>query len=379
MMKNNISFSDFKGNYKQLLDIKSFVLNSSSLEVMLIIGDHSTGKSFLGEIISKLDNIETIILNDTNCSDELLNNFIHSKTIVSMFSKKTKFIFIDDVNTIISYDKNFTTYFTKYNKKCKFILTVRSGEEKKLTALKKYIVHKVYLKKLDVKECFQHILSTYTNIDKVDTDKLLELIKNLNCNIPKILQLIESIYIKNNIPALENQADIFNDNIYNVVKTLYSSELTPIKIHNIALKDSQLLSLLMHENLINLNYKHSDIDTLISTYSVLTNCDILDKHIYVNCNWGINFTMINYYRFSNVNRLLKSKYTNDINISFTKQFTQLSSQTSVKKKITSYCTSFLQNCIIDYLLYTYTNKSASNKFTKDFIIKFCKDFKIKSL
>ena len=56
---------------------------------MLIIGDHSTGKSFLGEIISKLDNIETIILNDTNCSDELLNNFIHSKTIVSMFSKKS--------------------------------------------------------------------------------------------------------------------------------------------------------------------------------------------------------------------------------------------------------------------------------------------------
>lgn len=375
----NLTFSNFKGNYKQLLDIKEFVLNSSNLEVMLIIGDHSTGKSFLGEIISKIETIETIILNDTNCSNELLNNFIHSKTIVSMFSKKSKFIFIDDVNTIISNDKNFTSYFTNYVNKCKFILTVRSGEEKKLSSLKKYFAHKVYLKKLDFKECFQHILSTVSNIDQIDTDKLLELVKNLNCNIPKILQLIETTYINYNIDVIENQEDVFNDNIYTVIKSFYSSQLSSKEIYDITLKDSQLLSLLMHENLINVNYKHCDIDTLISIYSVLTNCDILDKHIYINCNWGINFIMINYYRFSSINSLLKTKYTNDISIAFTKQFTQLSSQTSVKKKIVSYYTSFLQNCVIDFLLYTHLNKLSTNKFTKDFVTKFCKDFKIKSL
>jgi hypothetical protein len=375
----NLSFTDFKGNYKQLLDIKHFVLNSSDLEIMLIIGDHSTGKSFLGEIISKIDTIETIILNDTNCSDELLNNFIHSKTIISMFSKKSKFIFIDDVNTIIGNDKNFTSYFTKYVNKCKFILTVRSGEEKKLSSIKKYFSHKIYLKKLDFKECFQHMLSIVPNISEIDTDKLLELVKNLNCNIPKILQLIESTYIDHNIDVIQNQEDVFTDNIYTVIKSIYNSHLNSKQIYDITLKDSQLLSLLMHENLINLNYKHCDIDTLISIYSVLTNCDILDKHIYINCNWGINFIMINYYRFSSINTLLKSKYTNDINIVFTKQFTQLSSQTSVKKKIVSYCTAFLQNCIIDFLLYTYSNKLSNNKFTKDFVNKFCKDFKIKSL
>lgn len=375
----NISFSDFKGNYKQLLDVKDFVLNSLNLEAMLIIGDHSTGKSFLGEIISKNENIETILLNDTNCSEEIINNFIHSKTIISMFSKKRKFIFIDDVNTIISSDKNFTSYFTNYVNKCKFILTVRNAEEKKLSSLKKHFAHKVYLKKLDFKECFQLILSKVKNIDEIDTDKLLELVKNLNCNIPKILQLIESTHVNYNIDVIENQEDVFNDNIYTVVKSLYSSQLNAKQIHDITLKDSQLLSLLMHENLINLNYKYCDIDTLISIYSVLTSSDILDKHIYVNCNWGINFIMINYYRFASINTLLKSKYTNDITIAFTKQFTKLSSQTSVKKKIVSYCTSFLQHCIIDFLLYTYSNELSSNKFTKDFVTKFCKDFKIKSL
>ena len=203
--------------------------------------------------------------------------------------------------------------------------------------------------------------------------------KNLNCNIPKILQLIESTYIDHNIDVIQNQEDVFTDNIYTVIKSIYNSHLNSKQIYDITLKDSQLLSLLMHENLISLNYKHCDIDTLISIYSVLTNCYILDKHIYINCNLGINFIMINYYRFASINTLLKSKYTNDINIVFTKQFTQLSSQTSVKKKIVSYCTTFLQNCIIDFLLYTYSNKLSNNKFTKDFVNKFCKDFKIKSL
>lgn len=378
-MKKKYNFSDFKGNYKQLLDIKNFVLNSSKPEIMLIIGDHSTGKSFLGEIISTIEHIETIIINDTNCSDELLKNFIHSNTIISMFSKKTKFIFIDDVNTIILNDKNFTSYFTNYINKCKFILTVRTGEEKKLSSLKKHFSHKVYLKILDYKECFQHILSISQNINEIDTDKLLQLVKNLNCNIPKITQLIESTYVKYDINVLENQEDIFTDSIYTVIKQLYSSQLNFKQIHEITLKDSQLLSLLLHENLINLNFKSCDIDTIISIYSVLTNCDILDKHIYINCNWGINFIMINYYRFSSINRLLKSKYTNNLTIAFTKQFTQLSSQTSVKKKILSFYTSFLQNCIIDFLLYTHSNKLTSNKFTKDFVTKFCKDFKIKSL
>ena len=89
--------------------------------------------------------------------------------------------------------------------------------------------------------------------------------------------------------------------------------------------------------------------------------------------------MINYYRFSSINQLLKKHYKTDSTIAFTKQFTQLSSQTSTKKKLLAYYTTFLQKCLIDFLLYSLTNKFHTDKLTKDFATKFSKDFKIKSL
>ena len=372
-----LMFNDFKGNLKTVSELKEWLKPSHPCGILLIIGPSGSGKTTLYDIIKNEDKCDTLFLTDNNFSETTIQNFAQSKTILSFFDPKKKLIFIDDVDTI-STNKQMLTNITEYKKQVTFIITVNTREEKKIVnSWKKLIDAKVYLNKLGYKECFQIALERTQDRDDIDQRKLLELIKAQDCNLANVFMMIETTTDEwDNVDPLASNMDMFQQNIYNTVSDLYTRPLSNEYIDSICTKDSSIVSSLVHENISKLKF---NIDDFLKVYDVFVSCDVVDKHIYQNCNWGVNWTMLNLLRFKSCNELIMknrnaSSKTNTI--AFTQQFTKLSSQVTMKKKLLTLPQPFVSNTL-DVLHYLSSQKltyPAQDKPIKDLVTKFEKDF-----
>ena len=114
-----MNFSDFKGNFKQLNDLKSFLKNQHG--VMLIVGECGTGKTTIYELLKNQNKYDILYLNDSNFSEVATQNFIQCKTIVSFFTKLEKIVYIDDIDIITNFNKQFIANLNEYKTKCKII------------------------------------------------------------------------------------------------------------------------------------------------------------------------------------------------------------------------------------------------------------------
>lgn len=378
-MSRSLTFNDFKGNIKAVSELKEWLKPTHPCGIILIIGHSGTGKTTLYDIIKNDDKCDTLFLSDNNFSEMTIQNFSQSKTILSFFNPKKKLVFIDDVDSI-SLSKQLINDIANYKKNVTFVLTVNAREEKKIvTSWKKLIDTKINLNKLGYKECFQIVLDRTKDRDDIDQVKLLELIKSQDCNLANVLMMIDSVSESwDDIDPLQSNMDLFQTNIYNTVNDLYTRSLSNEYIDSICSKESSILASLVHENISKLKF---NIDEFLDVYNVFVSCDIVDKHIYQNCNWGINWTMLNLLRFKSCNNIIMNKSSPSCKtntISFTQQFTKLSSQVSMKKKLLSLPSPFITNTL-DVLHYLSSKKShieTQDKTIKDLIARFEKDFHV---
>lgn len=369
-------FNDFKGNYTSLNTFKSFVSNKDQHGIILLVGDNATGKTSFYEMLKNENRYDILYMSDTNFNEQSIHNFIECKTITSFFTKLQKIVFIDDIDTISNFSKQLITNFSKFKELCKIVITVKLKEEKKIiTTWKKLIDKKIYLNRLEYKECFQIMLKRTEDRDDIDTSKLIQLIKNQKCNIPKIEMLLDSVtYSYDDINVLEDHMDMFHNNIYTIVGDIYNKKLTDTYIQSLSTKDNSIISSIVHENIT--SYK-CDIDTYVELYKIFSHCDIVDKHIYVNCSWGSNWDSLNTYRFKKLNNIFHNNKNEKFSISFTQQFTKLSSQVNVKKKLKSLTEKIFTNNTFDVLFHLHYKKyPIEDKTIKDLVTKFKKDFNL---
>lgn len=370
-------FSDFKGNFKQINEFKSLIA-SDDLKSILIVGDNGTGKSAFHKMLQNENKYDILLLNDMNFVDQTIHNFITCKTITSFFSKLQKIVFIDDIDTISNINKTVLNSLASYKSRCKMVFTVKSKEEKKIyNTWKKIIDHKITLNKLDFKECFQIMLKYVEDREDIDHSKLLALIKAQNCNISNVIMLLDSVTNDcEHIDVLKNNMDIFHSNIYNIVSDIYNKDLDDTYINSLSGKDNSILSSMTHENITNLK---ANIDVYLDLYNVLTDCDIIDRHIYITCTWGVNWDSINYCRFKTMNNILYRNKSKPFTINFTQQFTKLSSQMNIKKKLHSLVDSIYLTNTLDLLQFLHVRAPTfvnDDKVIKDLVIKYKKDFNV---
>jgi hypothetical protein len=373
-----MKFPDFKCNYKQVQEFKE-LMKRQEHSAILLIGDHSTGKTTFFEMLQNENKYDILMINETNFSESLIQNFIQCKTITSFFLKLQKVVFIDDVDIITNISKQTISFLASCKNKCKMILTVKSKEEKKVyTTWKKIIEHKIKLNKLDYKECYQIMLKYVQDRDDIDQSKLLTLVKSQNCNIPNIIMLLDNVTYKNDdMEVLEGSMDIFHQNVYNIVSDIYNTDLDETYVNSLCTKDNYVISSMVHENLTNVKL---DIDSYLHAYSVFSYCDLVDKQIYVSCGWGVNLDLLNIFRFVSINNILFKNKSKGFTISFTQQFTKLSSQMNIKKKLHSFVNSIYTTNTFDLLYHLhakeYESTTGDDKIIKDLVVKFKKDFNL---
>lgn len=367
-------FSDFKGNYKQIKDLQTYLKNDFCS--ILVSGDHSSGKTSIHDMLVAEHKYDILFINSENYNENIINNFIKYRTINSFFTKspEKKIIFFDDIDCI-NINKTHIQTLIDLKKKTYFIFTVLSSEKKKLlTTYKKIIDHEIQLANISLKDCVQIIFSRVKALfdeDEIDFDKLVSIIKAQSCNINNIMMLIDDC--KNETIVLSDELkDNFEHNIYLLTKKLISEPLSEKHINDIYLRDYGIVFSLVHENITEII---TDIEALKTIYATITYCDILDKYNYVHCKWGINSDCLNYYRFKKLNTIINNVQHSNINIKFTQQFTKLSSQSSIKKKIMNIDETYFP-CILDYLQFQTKSSDVKNfdKNEKDLMVRFKKDF-----
>jgi hypothetical protein len=366
-------FRDFKGNYKQIKDLQSFLNNGFC--TILISGDHSSGKTSIIDMLSSEDKYDILCVDNENLTEGIINNFINYRTISSFFdkNKRKKLLFFDDVDCI-NINKNNLQFLINIKTKCYVIFTVLSTEKKKiLSSLKKIIDKTIDLSNISFKDCVQIIFTRVKQVfneDDIDFDKLVDIIKSQSCNINNIMMLIDDCKNINTVLS-DKDKDLHETNIYSTTKKILVDKLNNKEIIDIYLRDYGIIFSMIHENMSQLQI---DSKSLLNAYNVITYCDNLDKYNYIHCKWGINTDCLNYYRFKKLNDLLRNDENNSLNMKFTQQFTKLSTQSSLKKKLND-IENYFQN-VLDYIQFQSKkiNISELDKNEKDLIVRFKKDF-----
>jgi len=385
-------FCDFKGNYKALHELKEFI--ASNKDSLLVIGHVGTGKTALFDIIKNEYGYEMLFVTEASIQPSMITNFVKHITIENMFYKKRKLIFIDDINIVLQSDKNVLSHIKQHKTKCRFIFTVRTSEEKKVaTSLKQLIDVKIILNPLNYKECFHVIMNRINESERstIDESKLICLIKSLKCNISKVMMLIDTVKPnQDSIQVFKEDEDFFENNVYKTMTQFFSHKLTTKEIMDICLRDTHLFASLVHEHLSKINAQTTpkeNIQRVVLMFRTLTFCDNFDKHIYTKCDKNVVRDMVNVYRFQSINSLLSRFYAehDPFTFAFTQQFTKLSSQMNIKKKI-SKIEDDVQNInfrdsMFDILQFEAKRshdikEKTSNKYICDLVTKFKKEFKI---
>jgi hypothetical protein len=378
------TFADFKGNYTQLKSIQSFLDKSNNKKLLCLIGEHSSGKSSIYDILDNMNNHEILLLNTKpyESIETIIHNFTKYKSVYNMFTNqsKEKLIFIDNIDVILTYDKQIYHHIMKLN--CKCIITISTYEEKKLSSIKKNIDSIIYLKVLSYKDCFQVVLSilekNHIDIDDIDTEKCLDLIKRMNCNISKVFMMIDDIKIKNDkIVLLDDKNDHTDtNNTFLQISKIFSNQLDEKNLWKLADKESLMLISLIHENMTQYQIKLDNLSNLINIYEGICYGDIIDKFTYVNCDWFSNLAYSSmFYRMTIINRTFNKLEKPNVAYKFTQQFTKLSSQMSIKKKLLQYNDTLIKTYLLQILQYYINNKiSFKEKIINDILLKFKKEF-----
>ena len=394
----DMTFAHFKANYRQANEIKQFV-NASTPMVILIVGGLGTGKSSICTMLQNEGKYEILLVNDSNFSATMVQNFVNHRTIESFFTKRRKIVFIDDVDTVLP-SKQLLSTVTDTKSVCTVLMTVKSSEEKKfVTTCKRLIDRKIVLNAPNHRDCFQIIMERFADDDTIDQERVIALIKAQKCNVANTVMLIdqartargprndeeESDDAEESTPQSANN-DIFHHNVYDIVRDVYMTDMSEDYLMRVSNKDQSIICPLIHENLLNVPLSVTEQREI---YDVLCDTDLIDRHVYVNCIWNTNWVMNNYLRCKTVNRYGGRKTARPFDIAFTQQFTRLSSRMNFKKKL-ALLPSFVQHCnVIDVMHCVGEMKEEGIWFTddsetpeevktlNDMVTKFAKDFKAK--
>jgi ABC-type dipeptide/oligopeptide/nickel transport system ATPase component len=382
-------FSDLRSNFAAIKELRRvFHEENASSIVCMIVGAAGSGKSSLAKILEHELNAEVLVITERIVNLETtVTNFANHRTISNMFNPRRKLIFFDDSDVLCAIEKNVTTLIQKVRANVTVVCTVTSSEERKVSNIKKISTHLIKLSKMSFKEAYLLIGEQLESVFKEDDgmeDQVLKICKehegNLNLIVPYVNTLIST---KRSVSKKNDLEPMHNTTIYEQSRELLSKRLPEEVVWCMTIKDTALISLLVHENLPNLTIhkkKPGEIQDLIKVYEAFVDYDMYERMTFSKCQWGYpGGETIHYVRFAIVNSTMPKYKRTTEEIKFTQQFTKLSTQMANKKKFEEVFEGNMRtsNLCEDMVFAHSTNQHLSKTTEKgeaDLIKKFAKDF-----
>ena len=340
---------DYIEHFKFTNDLKNYLLSNTIFDKFIIcIGPSGCGKSSLvRQILKELNYTYNEI--DINSSVNDIHNYLFYKSINEFFVKEKKLLLIDDFESFIN-DKH---YFNNLNeiKLNNNTIPIICIVNKLYDRNKKYIDFKkksdiFYLNKPGILSIHKHIIKILDNenieLNKTILDNIKLFIKNYKNNIKLILLNLDDLILNNlkkpNL-CLNSQTNFnkFNDiGLYDIVNNLYNIDYSILELNEIIHTDSNLVCMLLHENLINhIEFRINKKEVLNNYLDIMENlsfADIVEKDIFTNNNWDL-LKILYTIKIYKINKILSKKKTDKyIKNSFTQILTKYSLRCNYNKK-----------------------------------------------
>ncbi len=335
--------------------LKNFNKDEKYKRGIYIYGDSGIGKTkFIINLLKKLNYdiiyYDNSIIRNKSLIDNIGSHNLSNSNVYSMFTNKPKkiVIVIDDIDGMNYGDKNGIISLIKLirikkTKKQKLenltnnpiICINNKNNDKKILELMK-VCHVFEMKNPNNNQLLRIINNLLPNIFRYTENENILIKKNildfLNNNLISVNKIL--FYEKNNIiykKFYENyrtHINNTNENIKIITKDFLENEYTFDKINNILESDRTILSLLFHENIIQL-LNNSNLEIYLKILDNYIFSDYIDRIIFQKQIWQL--TEMNYIikLFQN-NFILKSnnllKIINIEDIIFTKILTKYSSE-----------------------------------------------------
>lgn len=284
---------------------------------VLVVGPTGSGKTTLCKLILDTLDLDVLHINGNETDDvknlkRLVENFCTNRTIESFFSKKKKLVFFDDVDILLTCDRNvggfLTTFLDNAIKNCSIsvLMTCSISEEKRLTELKKKVTY-VRLANPFAKDTFVYTSGVLDTEDvEYDPTKLLKLIETFNGNIRNVFNNLHQLALSDDELKQEKQTRItFDCNVFDVMKKVLKHRMTAHDF--VIISDNNLVPLLVYENYVNEMFKNKYkqknsvyITVFNDVISNFIHAEILEQHMYQYTDWS----------FYNLISILKCGYIN---------------------------------------------------------------------
>jgi SpoVK/Ycf46/Vps4 family AAA+-type ATPase len=390
-----INSVDFIEHFKFTNDFKNHIKNNIIFNKLIIcIGPSGCGKTSLLKQIFEEYKYNYREININSKVDEI-HNYLYTKSIEDFFTTQKKLIFIDDFEVFIN-DKNHFNNLSNLNlenQKIPIVCVLNKlyDRNRKIIDLKKNATI-LYLNKPKFNSIYKYVISILDN-EKIELNNIILentklFIQNYKNNIKLILLNLDDL-ILNNLEKKktynDNQIDKFNDiGLFDIVDNLYNKKNSIIELNNIAYNDSNLVCMLLHENMIiQFESRFKTKTEILSKYlDILDNMcygDMIEKNIFTNNNWNLLNTLY-IVKIYNINKVFsENKCNNYIKNNFTQILTKYSLRCNYNKKRIQLLTMLnISNNYFNYILpnilykiqYIHNNKNDEHLVLINSIIKY---------
>lgn len=265
--------------------------------IVCLLGPDGSGKTTLSSLLLKKYDFHVLeigkdILSNDNIKT-LIENFTNNTTIEHYILRKRKIIFVDDLDILLSLDRNIVSKITAFNKLLKVkqicvLITYNSSIDKKLFSDNDAEVFK--LNYPSCKDAFSYIMQVL-DAEKVeyDMEHLLQVVNKHKGNIRESILNINNTQYDLDQKQLEKA---FKDmNHFEVAKSILSKKPNIDEIDQLVRGDTGNLPYILYENLpaeLDANYKTDDLlSTYLNVNTHFINAVAFDEGVYTTLDWGL--------------------------------------------------------------------------------------------
>lgn len=317
-MHSELTLDHFSHFLYAIKEIRSGLQSNRSS--ILVNGHSGSGKSTLVGILLRERPREILEVNSSNYESlsHVKNKcrcFASTITIENSFKSIEKIIFIDDLDVLISIDKNFLSFLIDFikSKECSVICVYNHTVNKKTVDMKIQFDINVYLKRLSYKQCFQLVITNIPDNLEIDYEKLSYLIKENNNDLRTVINHLNDIRVNSLITNFKKKPRFLEMSLEDIIQEMCLHLLSESDINEILTHDINQIVCLIHENsYLWLKMPFNDQIHFMKEFNdIILHSEYIGKYIFEK----YDFSIWDHYTFSklkSINHLL-NKYFNKIN------------------------------------------------------------------
>lgn len=345
------SINEFCGNRLLIKNLKTALSRSCvDKNMFVILGPDGSGKTILSNILFAEIDVQVLEISKLNLNnDEMkntLHNFANNKTIESFICKKSKLIFLDDVDILLNSDKTILSKLLAVNKAVKskgikIVFTCNVNEEKKILDHTKDM--EIFrLSYPPVKDSFAYLSFQLDNIEyDYSQEMLLLLCQKFKGNIREVVLNLGNT--KYNVTQTSAERMFKDMNTFDITKCILSGKYTLSDLRHFTQSDTGMVPYVMYENLpdeIHINYKLNNKTSLVEMYSKVNDVFIaaskMEDTAFKQLEWGLiqyaNILKIGIIIYVLLN-IQRKQVQKDITYRFSQVMSKMSHKNMVAKKI----------------------------------------------